>query len=333
MLPIQVEDIGKMKILCLHGMGTNADIFRAQTASFRSLLPSYYTFYFPEGEYECAAADGIAEVYPGPYLCWYPFPPTLDHLSEAHELIWNIIEEDGPFDGVMGFSQGAALAASILLHHEKNTPLETPPFRFAIFICASLPFSVDQTSGFELTQVFTYSGDPMPGDLNRWQDLVNREQLTDQKPNNEPFQLDAQELQSFVEPISRASSSNNIAATNSSSSYSDSDSVSTEDTTLSDNCSLGDGEEVPLSVNTNGTRIFRFHPEVDTVRISIPTAHVYGKNDPYLSQSVQLVNMSQLDLVRAMDHGGAHDIPRSNSVTKAIADTIEKTIMKSEFMI
>jgi Serine hydrolase (FSH1) len=93
--------------LGLHGMGTNADIFRAQTASFRSILPSHYTFHFPEGEYEYPAADGIAEIYPGPYLCWYPFPPTLENVSEAHELIWNIIEEDGPFDGVMGFSQGA----------------------------------------------------------------------------------------------------------------------------------------------------------------------------------------------------------------------------------
>jgi hypothetical protein len=88
-------------------MGTNADIFQAQTASFRALLPSYFTFDFLEGEHDCAAADGIAEVYPEPYTCWYPYPPTLDNVRDAHEMIWNIIAEDGPFDGVMGFSQGA----------------------------------------------------------------------------------------------------------------------------------------------------------------------------------------------------------------------------------
>lgn len=85
-------------------MGTNADILKAQTASFRALLPSHFTFDFLEGEHDCSAADGIAEVYPEPYLCWYPFPPTLYNVGNAHKMIWSIIEEDGPFDGVMGFS-------------------------------------------------------------------------------------------------------------------------------------------------------------------------------------------------------------------------------------
>jgi hypothetical protein len=217
-----------------------------------------------------------------------------------------------------------ALAASILLQREKSKPLETPPFRFAIFICASLPFSVDQVSGFELTRVFKYINDPLSGDIKHWKSLVSEEQYVYKELKTEVFELDARQIQNFVEPVSRASFSSNIAATNSSpSSYSDSDSASIEDPTLSGYDSLEGIREGPegenilasslpgimkASPSPNGTRIFRFHPEVDSVRISIPTAHIYGKNDPYLSQSMQLINMSQKGLMKAVV-GNARWIP------------------------
>lgn len=41
-------------------------------------------------------------------------------LVEAYEYIYSIIEEDGPFDGVMGFSQGAALASSLIIRHTRT---------------------------------------------------------------------------------------------------------------------------------------------------------------------------------------------------------------------
>ena len=34
-----------------------------------------------------------------------------------------------------------------------------------------------------------------------------------------------------------------------------------------------------------------FHPSVDSVRISIPTAHIYGKTDPWRSHSMDLVHL------------------------------------------
>ena len=54
----------------------------------------------------------------------------------------NFIEDEGPFDGVIGFSQGAALASSLMLRRAQYTTLE-PLFQLAIFICASLPFNLD----------------------------------------------------------------------------------------------------------------------------------------------------------------------------------------------
>jgi SAM-dependent methyltransferase len=44
---------------------------------------------------------------------------------------------------VIGFSQGASLALSILYHHEINRPHQPPPFRFVVFICSVLSVSPD----------------------------------------------------------------------------------------------------------------------------------------------------------------------------------------------
>ena len=54
----------------------------------------------------------------------------------------NFIEDEGPFDGIIGFSQGAALASSVILRRAKDMTAE-PLFQVAVFICASLPFDLD----------------------------------------------------------------------------------------------------------------------------------------------------------------------------------------------
>jgi predicted esterase len=40
----------------------------------------------------------------------------------------------------MGFSQGAALAASLMIHHSRTRPAEPPLFRVAVFICGAAPW-------------------------------------------------------------------------------------------------------------------------------------------------------------------------------------------------
>lgn len=45
----------------------------------------------------------------------------------------------GPFDGVMAFSEGAAVAAGLLIQHIHQPRGSTPPFRFAIFFSGGIP--------------------------------------------------------------------------------------------------------------------------------------------------------------------------------------------------
>ncbi|KGO72707.1 Serine hydrolase FSH [Penicillium italicum] len=140
-----------VRILSLHGMGTNARIFAAQTAHFRDLLPPDYEFVFVDGTTVCDPAPEVAENFEGPYLGWYRSPSTVS-VAAAHDTVRKVIEEKGPFDAVLGFSQGAAVAASILLHAQIAG--QTPPFQAAIFIGSPIPFSSSLDYGIDTRTYF-----------------------------------------------------------------------------------------------------------------------------------------------------------------------------------
>jgi len=81
---------------------------------------------------------GIDAFFPGPYYCFYELP-TPDQVQEAYDFVTETIEEEGPFDGIIGFSQGGALASSYILN-DLSSPKPQNPFKCAIFFCASMPF-------------------------------------------------------------------------------------------------------------------------------------------------------------------------------------------------
>ncbi|PVH76706.1 hypothetical protein DL98DRAFT_425086 [Cadophora sp. DSE1049] len=127
-----------MKILCLHGILTSSAVFEFQTAPFRKLLGEDYEYVFIDGkiEVETSSPDSAAQ------FRWTrnAGPPE---IRSAHEYIETVIEEEGPFEGVMGFSDGAATAASILLQHEINKSDKPSPFHFAILFSCPLVSSPD----------------------------------------------------------------------------------------------------------------------------------------------------------------------------------------------
>ncbi|KAH7402398.1 serine hydrolase FSH [Phaeosphaeria sp. MPI-PUGE-AT-0046c] len=152
------------KILCLHGSGTSAEVrhmfnFPKATANAANQILRHQLyplgqklkedvgveFVFAQAEVVTPPAIGVAEVYEGPYLSFFSWsdPPTsedLDSVAAAYELIYDMIEDEGPFEGILGFSQGATLACAFLLHHSQEHSYDLPfvHFRYAIFI-AGLP--------------------------------------------------------------------------------------------------------------------------------------------------------------------------------------------------
>lgn len=155
----------------LHGYAQNGDTFRRKTSKLvESIRESYpdAQFCWPDGPIELRTSDipGFgARSYgdsgqDGPRLrAWFHLryvanPPS--GLSESLTVIADLLQRDGPFDGVVAFSQGTLLAgmvASLLdgegreAAHRKasNGPtivfpyplafraLEHPPFKFGVF--------------------------------------------------------------------------------------------------------------------------------------------------------------------------------------------------------
>lgn len=75
-----------------------------------------------------------------------------------------MIEEDGPYDGVIGFSEGAALAASLLLWDELSTSYKSR-FKLAILFNSVLPLVPTRELGQCLSEV-------IKGDHDSYLDLV-----------------------------------------------------------------------------------------------------------------------------------------------------------------
>jgi hypothetical protein len=92
---------------------------------------------------------------PGPFYNWYNGLSS-SQVRDAHELVIDVIEDEDFFDGVIGVSQGASLALSILYHHEKCHPNRPPPFRFAIFFCAVLSISPEPMFNSDIISKYSW---------------------------------------------------------------------------------------------------------------------------------------------------------------------------------
>ncbi|KAK4201950.1 putative serine hydrolase [Triangularia verruculosa] len=130
----------KPKILFLHGSGTNPLIFRIQSRALVSLLTPHFEVVFLPGFHECPAGPGVLPFFEGaePYLKWLSDSTPQEekvHWSELERLV-DEVERQGPFVGVVGFSQGAK-AGMELVRYLENKGKEV---RFWVGVCGTVPF-------------------------------------------------------------------------------------------------------------------------------------------------------------------------------------------------
>jgi thiaminase len=76
----------------------------SRTAGIASLLPSTYEFDYLDSPLESSAALELRDVYPGPYYCFFN-QYSSSEMQNAVDFIREVVEEDGPYDAVIGFSQ------------------------------------------------------------------------------------------------------------------------------------------------------------------------------------------------------------------------------------
>ncbi|KAK5656790.1 hypothetical protein OQA88_4338 [Cercophora sp. LCS_1] len=139
------------RILCLHGGGSNARIFKAQTRALRSQLANHFRFVFADAPFPSEPGPDVTSVYAkfGPFRRWlrsgphHPYVDPEEAVADIEESIYEAMDRDdlqqatGPFVAVLGFSQGAKMAASLLLRQQVRaqklgTHLAGTGFQFAV---------------------------------------------------------------------------------------------------------------------------------------------------------------------------------------------------------
>ncbi|KAL4978404.1 serine hydrolase FSH [Aspergillus desertorum] len=131
------------RILCLHGGGTNARIFTAQCRALRRQLADNYRLVFADAPFLTSPGPDVTSVYGewGPFRSWVPIPAGVDISTWAaasasgrvdaaveaiDECIAAAMEKDdraggtGDWVGLLGFSQGARVAASLLYRQQRQ---------------------------------------------------------------------------------------------------------------------------------------------------------------------------------------------------------------------
>ncbi|RDH22482.1 hypothetical protein M747DRAFT_368651 [Aspergillus niger ATCC 13496] len=144
-----------MRIICLHGNGTNSAVMKLQTAPLIHELEDDHEFEFVEGTLQAPMAEGIESLATPADQAFYAFynPDDPATLLVALDQLSSYVDDQGPFDGVVAFSAGAVLVGLYLLQlWQQGKPL---PFRFAVFFSTA-------SSGAELAQL---SLAPTPGCL------------------------------------------------------------------------------------------------------------------------------------------------------------------------
>lgn len=143
------------KILCLPGFMQSGKVLAEKSSGIRKILtkklnlqldyidpptiiPKKEDLSFSLGNEEEAEEKWKSIVDRSMNRCWWIYrgPGDYEGFSAAFQYVLDYVKENGPYDGIIGFSQGAAMASMVL-----NELLKTEDMKIALFI-----------SGFVFTQ-------------------------------------------------------------------------------------------------------------------------------------------------------------------------------------
>lgn len=134
-------------ILCLHGSGASAAIFRFQLAKLRLALKAQFEFIFVNGPNPAIAGPGILPLFAGagPFYRWFDLESGQREaeIDKIHTTVRGAIDvwestkknQSSRIVAIMAFSQGA-IAATLLLWQKQQGQLPwLPAMHFAVLIC------------------------------------------------------------------------------------------------------------------------------------------------------------------------------------------------------
>ncbi|KAL8856764.1 MAG: hypothetical protein Q9178_006601 [Gyalolechia marmorata] len=103
-------------------------------------LKANYEFVFTEGPARSEKGPGMGAYFKGPFYS-HTTGYSPDEMACALDHLDITISELVPFDGILGFSQGAALALSYI--YQQQVGGKAVPFKFFLCFSSIIPFSAD----------------------------------------------------------------------------------------------------------------------------------------------------------------------------------------------
>ena len=271
---------------------------------------------------------GLPDTVKGPFHCWYQGLSS-EQCSEAHRVIRETIAEDGPFEGVIAFSQGAATILSLLLHHDIHQPSHPPPFRFAVLFCPIVVISPDPK--FNAEHVVRYSryykakhtGDLIEDDTAEGIDEAEAEAVEGKRPDGpaaKPKGAPKHRALLLLRGKREALAEEMVDLVREMGGMAPAE--------------MDDTARAKDMVNPDNPDAFPriMHPLTTKSRVSIPTVVVIGRDDPFARQSELAVRLCEKKRTKVVHLAGSHRVPVSPPEVRAVTAAVEWAIEKSKQM-
>mmetsp|Transcript_57251 Transcript_57251/g.136060 ORF Transcript_57251/g.136060 Transcript_57251/m.136060 type:complete len:260 (-) Transcript_57251:76-855(-) len=124
---------GKTKLLFIHGKGENGALFRKRLEPLEGAIVA--GFATKGAEVECTFLSAPHLIHSDDHFAWWKLKPgersfqatEWEGMEEAFSVMEKCWKEDGPFDAVLGHSQGAILMTVLLAKAAKEEGYFKPP--------------------------------------------------------------------------------------------------------------------------------------------------------------------------------------------------------------
>ncbi|KAF8023356.1 hypothetical protein BT93_F0761 [Corymbia citriodora subsp. variegata] len=128
----------KPRILCLHGFRTSGEILKKQVLKWPDSVLRGVDLVFPDAPFPAQGKSDVEGVFEPPYFEWFQFNKEFTEYTNFDECLAyleDLMIKQGPFDGLLGFSQGAILSAGLPgLQAEGVALTKVPKIKFVIII-------------------------------------------------------------------------------------------------------------------------------------------------------------------------------------------------------
>ncbi|GMN27311.1 hypothetical protein TIFTF001_041014 [Ficus carica] len=132
------------RFLCLHGFRTSAEIMKKQIGKWPQSVLDKLDLVFIDGPFPAQGKSDVDGIFDPPYFEWFQFNKEFTeyiNFEEGLQYIEDFMVKNGPFDGLLGFSQVPTIKYLIIIGGAKfKSPSVAEKAYASPILCPSLHF-------------------------------------------------------------------------------------------------------------------------------------------------------------------------------------------------